>query len=132
MTWGFRRPVILLPQGHQAWTQECRRAVLLHEMAHIQRHDWLWQMLTQGAQVVYWFHPLMWLTSREVRKESDRAADDMALNAGMPATTYAEQLVCIAGQIAGEWLHPAPAIARRGQLSRRIGLLLDPRRIGGR
>lgn len=128
MTWGVRRPVILLPEDCLTWSDDCRRAVLLHELAHIRRNDWLWQMLTQAACVLYWFHPLMWIVAREVRKESDRAADDMALGAGMSATSYAEQLVHIASQIAGEWLHPAPAMARRGQLSRRIGLLLDPRR----
>ncbi|QDU41912.1 Regulatory protein BlaR1 [Symmachiella dynata] len=128
MTWGLWRPVILLPRDCASWTDECRRAVLLHELAHIQRHDWLSQMLAQTACVVYWFHPLVWFANRQVRKESDRAADDVVLTAGMPATTYAEQLLVIAQQISTEWLHPAPAMARRGQLSQRIGVLLDPRR----
>ncbi len=128
MTWGLWRPVILLPRDCASWTDECRRAVLLHELAHIQRHDWLSQMLAQTACVVYWFHPLVWFANRQVRKESDRAADDVVLTTGMPATTYAEQLLLIAQQISAEWLHPAPAMARRGQLSQRIGVLLDPRR----
>ncbi|TWU12646.1 Regulatory protein BlaR1 [Symmachiella macrocystis] len=128
MTWGLMRPVILLPRDCASWTDECRRAVLLHELAHIQRHDWLSQMLAQVACVVYWFHPLVWFANRQVRKESDCAADDVVLTAGMPATTYAEQLLVIAQQISAEWLHPAPAMARRGQLSQRIGVLLDPRR----
>jgi len=128
MTWGHLRPVILLPIDCESWSADCRRAVMLHEMAHIRRGDWLWQMLVQLVSVLYWFHPLQWLISREVRQESDRAADDMALEAGMRPSIYAEQLVRIAGSLTSEWLHPAPTMARRGQLTRRVGLLLDSRR----
>ena len=131
MTWGLMRPVILLPLDCDAWTNECRRAVLLHELAHIQRRDWPAQMLTQLAAVIYWFHPLIWLATREVRKESDRAADDFALNAGLSATTYAEQLLHVAGNMASAWLHPAPTMARQSQLGKRITLLLDTRRKRG-
>lgn len=128
MVWGLSRPAIVLPVDCEDWSADCRAAVLLHELAHIQRQDWPAQMLTQLAVVLYWFHPLVWLVGREVRKESDRAADDLALSTGLSATTYAEQLLHIARSISSQWLHPAPTMARRNSLSQRVTLLLDPHR----
>jgi len=97
-------------------------------LAHIYRYDWVAQIIVHFAAIIYWYHPLIWLAKREVRKESDRAADDVALATGMSATKYAEQLLNVARSIAARWLHPAPAIVRRSQLARRISVLLDERR----
>lgn len=125
MTWGWRRPVILLPGESESWSRECRRAVLLHELAHIERLDWLSQLLAQLMCVLYWFHPLAWMANREIRRESDRAADDLALAAGMTPATYAEQLLFVAQKLSTRWLQPTPTMARRSGLTARIEALLD-------
>ncbi|QDT46410.1 Regulatory protein BlaR1 [Symmachiella dynata] len=125
MTWGVWRPVILLPRDCETWSEDCRRAVLLHELAHIQRGDWLSQVISHTACALYWFHPLVWFVGRGVREESDRAADDAALRNGMAATTYAEQLLNVAQGMSAQWLNPAPAMARKSRLAKRIEMLLD-------
>src|SRR5262249_53226773 len=45
MTWGWRRPTVLLPLSAVDWSPERVRVALLHEMAHIARGDWAAQML---------------------------------------------------------------------------------------
>lgn len=89
-TWGFLRPVVLLPAG------ESTSDVLAHELAHVRRADWLTQMLGQSACAVYWFHPLVWIAAANLRRESERACDDAVLQAGSAAPVYAERLVEIA------------------------------------
>ena len=69
MTWGLRRPVILVPAGSAAWSEETKRSVLLHELGHIRRGDCLMLLLGRLACVAYWFHPLVWLAARQLRQD---------------------------------------------------------------
>ena len=82
MVWGFFRPTILLPADASNWQEERLRAVLLHELAHIQRNDWESQLIAQVMCAVYWFNPLVWFAARRMRVEAERACDDHVLNAG--------------------------------------------------
>ena len=99
MMWGFFRPVILLPADAEDWQPERRRAVLLHELAHIQRQDWLMQTIAQITCAVYWFNPLVWFAARRMRTEVERACDDHVLNAGYQSTDYAQHLLDIVRNI---------------------------------
>ena len=101
MTWGLRRPVILVPAGSAAWPEEIKRSVLLHELGHIRRGDCLMLLLGRLACVAYWFHPLVWLAARQLRKTSEQAADDLVLASNIAPPDYAEHLVGIAARMRG-------------------------------
>ncbi len=49
MTWGLIRTVVLLPAESGSWDVDRRRDVLLHELAHVRRHDWLTQMIARAG-----------------------------------------------------------------------------------
>jgi len=93
VTWGVLRPIVLLPAQSSAWSKDCLRAALLHELAHVQRWDWPTQLMGRFACALYWWHPLVWLATRQAREESERACDDLVLGMGMKAADYAQQLV---------------------------------------
>lgn len=101
MTWGVRQPAILLPAAAARWPKERREVVLAHELAHIVRRDWLWQILARLVRAVYWFHPLVWFAVDALREEAERACDDRVLD-GVKASDYAGHLVEI-----GRALRPA-------------------------
>ncbi len=78
---GWLRPMILVPSNMVAKiTPGQRGAILVHELAHVQRADVLWQSVLSGLQVVYWFHPLAWLSDRAIRTARERACDDFCVH----------------------------------------------------
>jgi len=93
MTWGVRRPRIMLPASALDWPTERLRAVLAHELGHVARADWLVHLVAQLACAVYWFHPLFWSAERSLGRETELAADDEALGAGLEASQYAADMV---------------------------------------
>jgi TonB family protein len=129
ITWGFLRPVVILPAYAIEWSAAERDLVILHEQAHIARHDWLWQTLSSAMTAVLWFHPLMWLANLELRREAEGAVDDRVLADGVAPTDYAGCLVDVARQLRGLRV-PAPVIAmvRKPDLETRVRSILDPSR----
>jgi beta-lactamase regulating signal transducer with metallopeptidase domain len=107
VTWGFLRPMILLPRESVLWPRERLEAVLLHETAHITRYDSLAQMLSLIACALYWPNPLAWFGARAMRREAEMAADDAVIVAGIKPSAYAGELL----QLASEFLEAGPSTA---------------------
>jgi len=128
LTWGSLRPRILLPAGAMEWSPERRRTVLLHELAHIARHDWLTQICGELTRAIYWFHPLVWHAAAKLRSESERACDDSVLNSGVDPSQYANQLLELARTLknAHRGWSTALAFARPTNLERRFIAMLNP------
>ena len=126
MTWGVRRPRIMLPASALDWPTERLRAVLAHELGHVARADWLVHLVAQLACAVYWFHPLFWSAERSLGRETELAADDEALGAGLEASQYAADMVEIVRACRADVLsRSAVAMARAKHLERRIAALLQ-------
>ena len=130
MVWGFFRPVILLPADAKHWQPERHRAVLLHELAHIQRRDWLMQTIAQLTCAVYWFNPLVWVAMRRMLAEAEQACDDHVLNAGYQSTDYAQHLLDIVRNVkaAGATSRAAVAMARPSKMEGRLRTVLAENR----
>ncbi len=90
---GVLGPRIVLPAEWRAWSADKRRAVLLHERAHIERRDNLAILVGHLACAVHWFNPLAWLALRRQEAEQEKACDDLVLNQGIRASDYAGHLV---------------------------------------
>jgi TonB family protein len=126
VTWGILRPVVLIPSVAAEGDPERLRAILTHELAHIARHDSVWQLLGQAACALYWFQPLAWLADRRALALRERAADDLVLRSGVRASAYAGHLVALARALSVPRACGSLAIARRSNLEQRVRAILDP------
>jgi hypothetical protein len=128
LTWGALRPSILLPAEADAWPEERRRVVLLHELAHVARRDCLVQTLAAVCCAAYWFHPGAWWAARKMREEREQACDDRVLAAGARASDYAGHLLDVARAYRTPLCAAAIAMAAPSQLEGRVRAVLEPRR----
>ncbi len=129
MSWGVRRPVILLDRASVGAVAP--DPVLAHELAHLAAHDWPVMLLARTLLAFYWWHPVMHLLLRSMEHDMECAADDAALRAGVKPSQYAHTLL----QVSRQAFDPARAstlaqrIAGRGAgLAARIAALLEVRR----
>jgi len=128
MTCGIVRPAIMLPPDAPMWDAGDLNRAIVHELEHVRRGDWATYGLSQIVCAAYWFHPLVWIASRELALEAERSCDDAVLGRS-EATAYADQLVGLAQKLSRS---PALAMASRSDLSARVGGVLDARQPRGR
>jgi TonB family protein len=129
VTWGQWRPLVLVPASAAWWPADRVRVVLGHELAHVQRNDWLMLMTAEVLRALHWFNPLVWIACRRLRLEAEQACDDAVLCRGVKGPAYASHLLDIARTFSRHrrgWL-PAPAMIRATSLERRVGAMLNPR-----
>ena len=126
VTWGMWRPTILLPAAAVDWPESRQHAVLLHELAHVERGDWAIRIFAVAMRCVYWFNPLMWIVDRRIQHESERACDDEVMQAGVSGADYAGHLLAVAREalvVRNRW-SPATAVAQPSTLEERIQAML--------
>lgn len=133
LTFGLWRPQILLPADYTRWSPLRQRAVLLHELAHIQRRDVLSQLFAKLVTAIWWFQPLCWINCLTLRRESERACDALVLAAGVRPSDYAAQLFEIAHSFSqGQgWSSAGITVVRRSELEVRLRAILNPYPISG-
>ncbi len=128
MAFGIARPAILLPGDCQHWTLSRRRIVLLHELAHIARRDLATQLCARLIAACWWFQPLSWMALGLLRRESERACDELVIQSGIRPSDYAVELLAIAQafrarpQVAAAGI----AIAHADTLESRLRSILQP------
>ena len=127
MTWGLKQIAICLPMHASEWSVTNRRMVLAHELTHIQRGDWLWQVLALAMTTVHWFNPLAWWAAHRMRIEAEIACDDAVIASGCRASDYADCLYQMvrAGKAARFQLISAIPMARPSELPRRLTMILS-------
>lgn len=128
MTYGVRRPVILLPVHAKDWSDDEMQVTLMHELLHVKRYDHLVHILALSARALHWFNPLAWAATKRLVVERERACDDGVLSMGVASTSYANHLLEIARDVLSgrEASSAALAMARPSELRTRIVAILDP------
>jgi beta-lactamase regulating signal transducer with metallopeptidase domain len=93
-TLGFLKPIVLLPATAVTHLTAAQlEAVLLHELAHIKRNDYFWNLLLSVSETMLFFNPFALLLIGIARRERENSCDDHVMNFQQNAAVYAEALL---------------------------------------
>jgi beta-lactamase regulating signal transducer with metallopeptidase domain len=121
---GFFKPVILLPVAminHLSIQQF--EAILLHELAHIRRNDYLLNLLQSIIDTILFFNPFTWWITKNIREEREKCCDEMVLQLSNPYH-YARALLALEEPLRNRSL-VMTAVGKRSQLFHRIKNIME-------
>lgn len=130
---GVLRPVILLPAGFATrLTTRQLEALLAHELVHIRRWDPAINILQRLIEAAFFFHPAVWILSKQIRNERENCTDDAVVRLGFPSVEYAKALLhaaelAVFGRTPEADLIAVQAGESPSQLTRRVRRLLNSR-----
>jgi uncharacterized protein (TIGR03435 family) len=123
---GALRPLVLVPVGMLTGLPAGQvEALLIHELAHIRRHDYLVNLLQSVAEALLFYHPAVWWVSSHIRAERERCCDDAAVAVGGDVLEYVNALAELESSRPA---HLAAVAANGGSLADRIARLLGESR----
>lgn len=120
VTFGFWRPVVVLPDALRDHPAEIQRAVVVHELYHVRRADWLWLLAEEAVRAALWFHPAVWWVISRIQLTREEVVDAAVVQSTGERRVYLEALMAFADAAP---LTPAAAFSRRRHLFTRIVLL---------
>ena len=124
---GWLRPVVLVPVGALAGLPAAQiEALLVHELAHIRRHDYLVNVLQSVVEALLFYHPAVWWVSGHIRTEREQCCDDVAVSVSGDVLTYARALAEMESARPAHF--KAAMAANGGSLAHRIARLLGQSR----
>jgi beta-lactamase regulating signal transducer with metallopeptidase domain len=125
---GVFRSVVLLPVSALTHlSPDQLEVVLAHELAHIRRGDYLWNMIQTAVETLFFFHPAVWWLGGHLRQQRELCCDDVALGCCSDPVVYATALLRLEEQ-RGSRLQLAMALDGHGSgsgLKARIIRILD-------
>ncbi len=127
LTWGWLKPVLLLPAEAATWEDEKLDAALRHELGHMRHHDACTRWLATVVCAVWWPVPPVWMAMKAWKLEQEKACDDLVLRAGATAQDYAMQLLHAARSFSPA-ANGVMAMARPSTLETRLRAVMDEKR----
>jgi TonB family protein len=120
VTFGARRPVVLLPARFPEFDAHMQEAILCHEILHVRRRDWLFTVVEELVRAVFWFHPAIWWLLGEIGLAREQAVDRQVVEVTKSREGYVDALLAIAGARPRLDLAPAPLFLRKRHLKQRV------------
>ena len=93
---GYLKPMILFPIGAiNRLNAEEVEAILAHEIAHVMRHDYVFNIIQSVIEALFYFNPAVWWISANIRAERENCCDDVAIQLCGNSMAYAKSLVVV-------------------------------------
>lgn len=135
VTFGWRRPVVLLPGGFSELPLAAQSGIVCHELLHVRRRDWLFALFEEGVRALLWFHPGVWMLLSRIALSREQVVDREAVRLTGSRRAYLEALRAVA---CPSWQTAVPGLPffHRGHLRERVTQLckevpMSRRRIAG-
>jgi beta-lactamase regulating signal transducer with metallopeptidase domain len=123
-TFGFFRPVILFPERFLEMDPSAQKPIALHELLHVERRDWLWNVLEELILTLLWFEVPLWWVIRCARLSREAVVDAEAIRRSNARGPYVRALLAMAGQKQLAEYLPAALFLRENQLAERVALMM--------
>lgn len=126
-TIGFFKPVILLPVATvNQLSMEQVESIILHELAHIRRMDYLWNLTAAIIETILFFNPFVYLLTAVQKKERELCCDDFVLAFHRDPHNYASALLELEkNRLAGKAQLALASNGEKGQLLNRVKRILN-------
>ena len=94
LTIGVVRSLVIVPASAlMALSPEQLEAVLAHELAHVRRADYLWNLIQTMVETLLFFHPAVWWLGHRLREQRELCCDDVAVESCADPLVYATALL---------------------------------------
>lgn len=111
---GFFKPVVLFPVALVAQMEMKHiEAILIHELSHIRRNDYLFNLIRTVIETILFFNPFVWLTGKFIDIEREHACDDLVVDLTNTPLTYAHALLQL--ELLADKSSPVFALAATGK-----------------
>lgn len=124
VTFGIRRPTILVPARFLELAPPARQAILCHELLHVRRHDWGFTVAEEAVRCVLWFHPAVcWLLGR-IQLAREEVVDQAVVEHTREPGQYLEALIAVAALRLDGGFAPAPLFLKKRHLRERVASIV--------
>ena len=104
-----------------------QEAIACHELLHVQRRDWLYELLEAAVVTVLWFHPAIWWLIGRIRLAREQVVDEATIRLTDSRERYVESLLAVARARLLPSFSPASPFLRRHLLKKRVARILQER-----
>ena len=125
ITFGLRCPVVIVPPSVLAMPHHVQEAIAYHELLHVRRRDWLFEVLEEGLRTVFWFHPAIWWLIGRIQLSREQVVDRAAVGLTESKERYIDALLVVALNKSRMGLVPAPLFLGRRLLRQRVAQILQ-------
>ena len=125
LTFGVFRPAIVIPPSVEDMPRDVQEAIACHELLHVRRRDWVFELIEEAVATVLWFHPAIWLLIARIRLAREQVVDAAVIALTESRERYVESLLAVARARLFPSLTPASPFLRRHLLKRRVARILE-------
>lgn len=121
MTLGTLKPIILFPvTAFTGLNSKEIEAIIAHELAHILRNDYLFNIIQSIVEILFFYHPAVWIISAQIRAERENSCDNLAIVATGDKRAYMKTLAMFQIQQAQQADLAMAYSAKKGSALQRI------------